>query len=113
MIRPSGGERFRQGGAIAKNELRRAFFARRSLWVYLLALLPATVFFGHGLHAKFRTEQLARHGGVSAASIDSVRDGETVDAVAARLGPPAEQDSYTRTRRVRQRSANPGTTSHV
>ena len=41
-----------QAWTIAKIELRRAFFAKRSLWVYALALLPAVIFFGHGLDAK-------------------------------------------------------------
>jgi hypothetical protein len=44
---------------IAKIELRRVFFARRSFWVYGLALLPSLIFFGRGLEAKFRSERLA------------------------------------------------------
>ena len=32
-----------------KIELRRVFFAKRSFWVYGLALLPSLIFFGHGL----------------------------------------------------------------
>ena len=52
----------RQAWTIAKIELRRAFFAKRSLWVYALALLPAVIFFGHGLEAKFRSDRLARRG---------------------------------------------------
>ena len=35
------------------------FFAKRGLWVYALALLPALVFFGHGLDAKWRIERLS------------------------------------------------------
>ena len=54
MIRPSRGGRARQAWTIARIELRRAFFAKRGLWVYVLALLPAVIFFGHGLDAKFR-----------------------------------------------------------
>ena len=57
-----GFARARQAWTIAKIELRRAFFARRSLWVYALALLPSVIFFGHGLDAKFRIERLARRG---------------------------------------------------
>ena len=40
-----------QAWTIAKIELRRAFFAKRSFWVYGLALLPSVMFFGHGLDA--------------------------------------------------------------
>ena len=52
-MRPSSA-RARQAWTIARIELRRAFFAKRGLWVYALALLPALVFFGHGLDAKLR-----------------------------------------------------------
>jgi len=113
VIAPSFKGRARQTWTIAKIELRRAFFAKRSLWVYGLALLPSLIFFGHGLEAKLRTEQLARRGVIGPALMDSVRKGETVDEVETRLGKPARDESWTRTRRVRQRAANPGTTTHV
>ena len=44
-----------QAWTIARIELRRAFFARRGLWVYVLALLPALVFFGHAVETSLRT----------------------------------------------------------
>jgi hypothetical protein len=55
-------DRAQQAWTIAKIELRRAFFARRSFWVYGLALLPSVIFFGHGLDVKIRSERLARRG---------------------------------------------------
>ena len=105
--------RARQTWTIAKIELRRAFFAKRSLWVYALALLPSLIFFGHGLHAKFRGERLARNGLTAPALIDSVRDGEPVENVKKRLGTPAREFSGVRVRRVRQQAENAGTTTHV
>jgi hypothetical protein len=105
--------RARQAWTIAAIELRRAFFAKRSLWVYGLALLPSLIFFGHGLEARFRSERLARSGVISPALMDSVREGETVDDVKNRLGKPAREHSGVRIRRVRQRTANAGTTTHV
>jgi F5/8 type C domain len=113
MIPRAFGGRARQAWTIAKIELRRAFFARRSLWVYALALLPAVIFFGHGLDAKFRSDRLARRSVISPASMDSVREGENIEEVEKRLGKPADEDGYTRTRRVRQRTGNAGTTTHV
>jgi hypothetical protein len=109
-----GSARTRPGQAwtIAKIELRRAFFAKRSFWVYGLALLPSVIFFGHGLEAKYRSDRLARRGVTSAALIDSVRDGEPADDVKKRLGKPADERSYVRGRRVR-RAGNAGTTTHV
>jgi hypothetical protein len=105
--------RARQAWTIAKIELRRAFFAKRSLWVYGLALLPSVIFFGHGLEAKFRSESLARRGVIAPALMDSVQEGESAEDVKERLGKPAEETWSTRSRRVRQRIGNAGTTTHV
>jgi hypothetical protein len=105
--------RAKQAWTIAKIELRRVFFAKRSFWVYGLALLPSLIFFGHGLDAKFRIERLARRGLISAPLIDSVQDKESADDVKKRLGKPAEERWSTRSRRVRQRTGNAGTTSHA
>ena len=101
-----------QAWTIAKIELRRAFLAKRSFWVYGLALLPSVIFFGHGLEAKFRSDRLARRGVTSAALIDSVKEKETADEVMKRLGKPADEGRFVRGRRVR-RAANAGTTTHV
>ena len=92
--------------------MRRAFFAKRSLWVYALALLPAIIFFGHGLEAKFRIERLANRGLTNAALIDSVHEGEAADDVKKRVGTAANEHSYVRNRRVR-RAGSGGTTTHV
>jgi F5/8 type C domain/ABC-2 family transporter protein len=105
-------KRVTQAWTIAKIEMRRAFFAKRSLWVYALALLPAIIFFGHGLEAKFRMERLASRGLTNAILIDSVRDGEAADDVKKRLGTPANEHSFVRSQRVR-RAGSGGTTTHV
>ena len=82
----------RQTWTIAKIELRRAFFAKRSIWVYGLALLPSVIFFTHGLETKFRLERLGRHGAIAPALMDSVGDGESIDDVKKRLGKPVDED---------------------
>jgi hypothetical protein len=112
-VTPSSYARARQAWTIARIELRRVFFAKRSLWVYALALLPSVIFFGHGLDAKFRSDRLTRRGVTTAALMDSVRDGESADDVMKRLGKPAEERSGVQVRRVRQRGATAGTTAHV
>src|SRR5688572_14412915 len=112
-MQPSSSFRARQAWTIAKIELRRVFFAKRSLWIYGLALLPSLMFFGHGLDAKITGDRLARRGLTPAALIDSVRDGESVEDVKKRLGKPAREFSGSRVRRVRQRAGNAGTTTHV
>src|SRR3954470_6621258 len=111
--RHSLSSRAAQAWTIAKIELRRVFFAKRSLWVYGLALLPSVIFFGHGVDAKLRGERLARRGVIPPALMDSIQQGETADAVKKRLGKPAEERWSTRSHRVRQRTGNAGTTTHV
>jgi hypothetical protein len=105
--------RVRQAWTIAKIELRRVFFARRALWVYGLALLPSIIFFGHGVEAKLRGERLARRGLAAPALVDSVREAEPVDDVRKRVGTPAQERWSVRSKRVRQRTGNAGTTTHV
>jgi hypothetical protein len=105
--------RARQAWTIARIELRRVFFARRGLWVYGLALLPALIFFGHGVETRIRSESLARRGLADPALMDSFREGETVADVKRRLGEPAEERWSVRSRRVRQQTGNAGTTTHV
>ena len=63
MISQSFSGRARQAWTIAKIELRRVFLARRSLWVYGLALLPSVIFFGHGLDVKLTNDRLTRRSG--------------------------------------------------
>jgi len=105
--------RARQAWTIARIELRRAFFARRALWIYGLALLPSVIFFGHGVEVKLRSERLARRGLTQPALTDSVRKAEAVDDVRKRLGKPAEERWSVRSRRVRQETGITGTTTHV
>src|SRR2546421_13104904 len=103
--------RVRQTWTIATIELRRVFFAKRSIWIFALALMPSAIFFGHGLDVKMDRDRLTRKGLTSAALMDSVRDGETIDEVKKRVGKPAEERWGTRTKRVRQKAGNAGTTT--
>jgi hypothetical protein len=105
--------RARQAWTIARIELRRVFLARRGLWVYVLALLPALVFFGHGVDAKLRINRLARGGLTDPALMNSVQKGATTEDVRARLGKPAQEYGGTQIKRVRKRTGNNGTTTHV
>lgn len=108
-----GTARARQAWTIARIELRRAFFAKRGLWVYALALLPALIFLGHAVDVKTTHERLARRGLTAPALMDTVAVGESLERVKQRVGQPAAESWSVRTRRVRQRTANPGTTTHA
>ena len=107
----SFGVRARQAWTIARIELRRVFFARRGLWVHALALLPALIFFGHGLETKIRLDSLASGPLTDPILLDSAREGAAVEDVKARLGAPARERTWVGTRSVRQPGA--GTTTHV
>ncbi|MCU0257355.1 MAG: hypothetical protein MUF60_11515, partial [Vicinamibacterales bacterium] len=113
MITPSLSARARQAWTIAAVELRRAFFAKRALWVYGLALLPTLMFFGHGVAMKYRGAELARRGVTQAVLLDSVRDGEALADVKQRLGKPAEERWSVRSERVQRDSGGTGETTHV
>ena len=105
--------RARQAWTIARIELRRAFFAKRALWVYGLSLLPALIFFGHGVDVKTDIARYARGGLTDPALMNTIQKGETLDVVKARLGKPAADRGGVGVRRVRNRAGNNGTTTHV
>lgn len=85
----------RQVLAVLRLEMRKSFFARRGLWIYLLALAPVLLFAGHSfgvLHSRaVRQERAARNPKVSAAALDSIHPGMTREDVIEKLGEPAER----------------------
>ena len=110
---PSLSSRAHQAWTIAKIELRRVFFAKRGLWVYALAALPALAFFGHAIDAKSDIARYSRNGLTDAALINSIQKGEALDAVKARVGKPAAEFGDSGVRRVRLKDGSSGTTTHV
>ena len=42
---------------IARLELGRVFFSKRSFWVYLLALFPAVIFLGHAIDSSVKAKR--------------------------------------------------------
>ena len=102
-----------QAWTIAGIELRRAFLAKRGLWVYALALLPALAFVGHGIDRKMDIQRLSRGGVIDPSLMTSFEKGDTLAAVKARMGKPALDDAWTRTRRVRKKTGTGGVTTHV
>src|SRR5262245_21122775 len=105
--------RARQAWTIAAIQLRRAFFARRGLWVYVLALLPALIFFGHGVDVKSDIRRYSRGGLTDPALMNTIQKGEALDAVKARVGKPAAEYTGWQVRNLRKKGADTGTTTHV
>jgi ABC-type transport system involved in multi-copper enzyme maturation permease subunit len=104
--------RLKQAWTIAKIELRRAFFSKRAFWVYGLALLPTIIFFFHGVQMKIRRQSLSSGGFVQPALLDSVREGETAEAVIQRLGKPPWDFERPRHRMVSPQGKASGITTH-
>lgn len=93
--------RLRQVWTIARLQLLRVFFSKRSFWVYLLALFPAVIFFGHGIDIKLKRDRWESRATPSA-KIEAIRVGDSEDEVLQRAGTPIE-DHRNEGRRERRR----------
>ncbi len=80
----------RQAWMIANLQLRRVFFARRSLWVYVLAFFPTLAFFGHGLEVNFRRADWADQI-TPPAALAGLREGASIESVLERAGEPINE----------------------
>lgn len=85
--------RLTQISTIARLQLRRVFFSKRSFWVYLLAFFPAVVFFGHGIEVKMNQSRWGSKV-TPAAVLQSIREGDTDQSVIERAGEPARDFSH-------------------
>src|SRR5712691_6120432 len=93
--------RLRQVWTIARLQLTRVFFSKRSFWVYLLALFPSVIFFGHGIETKIRRERWASRA-TSPAILEAIREGDTDEEVIKRAGKPIEDSTWNRRRGARK-----------
>lgn len=87
--------RMAQALSIARVEMRRAFFSKRGVWVYLLALLPFVIFFGHGLEIKLREKRWAQSGLTASQVLDSFNTGDRLEDVFKRAPNPVAEHSWT------------------
>src|SRR5947207_13160471 len=80
-----------QIGLVIRLEMRKTFFSRRGLWVYLLALAPVLIFLGHSLseinNRKERQALNAAHP-VSNAALRSITPGMMIEEVREKVGEP-------------------------
>jgi len=87
--------------AVIRLEMRKTFFARRGLWVYLLALAPAALFLADSiavLHDRDRKAEVASTHPAAADALRSIEMGMTREQVQAKLGEPYSQNTFTYTR---------------
>lgn len=88
--------------AVIRLEMRKTFFARRGLWVYLLALAPAALFFADSINVlrdRDRRAELESTHPVRAEALRSIDTGMSRDEVEKKLGPPYAQSTFTSRRR--------------
>jgi ABC-type transport system involved in multi-copper enzyme maturation permease subunit len=79
--------------SVIRLEMKKTFFARRGLWIYILALLPLLLFIAHTAvvsHLRERSSQIARQSGKRLTYQDllAVRPGMTGQEVVDLLGKP-------------------------
>src|ERR1700722_11019827 len=90
--------------AVVRLELKKTFFARRGLWIYILALLPLLLFGAHGIilsHERARSAEIAGRSQKRLAYGDllSIKAGMTSDEVIAALGKPPVRFHWNERRR--------------
>src|SRR5207244_10997215 len=81
---------------VVRLELRKTFFARRGLWIYLLAFAPVVLFFANSVYSTSEKTRLARLGTehpVSKEALSAVQVGQTREQVIAALGQPYRRNS--------------------
>jgi len=80
--------------AIIRLEMKKTFFARRGLWVYLLAFAPLVLFVTNSIaagHRRGELERIARDHPIARAAFNDIREGMTRDEVTEKLGRPYAQ----------------------
>ncbi len=91
----------KQAWTIARLEMRRAFFSKRSFWIYILAIFPAFIFFGRAIELSYKQQRYQSRGAISAREMDSITKGENIDKLVSRLPKTVEDRDFTIRRRER------------
>src|SRR5262245_48545219 len=87
--------------AVVRLELRKTFFARRGLWIYLLAFAPMLLFLAAAIKTprmQERLQRIAAQHPASTVALRSIRVGLTREQVVEKLGEPYAQISRGRPR---------------
>ena len=82
---------------IARLELSRVFFSRRSFWVYLLALFPSVIFIGHAVEVRLKAQNWGGEKQTTAEALNRIQAGMSENEVLAIAGNPVTD------RKVRRR----------
>ena len=88
-----------QIGLVIRLEMRKTFFSRRGIWVYLVALAPVLIFLGHSLaEISNRNERRAMNAAhpVSTQALRSITRGMTIEEVVEKVGEPYAKSGFHR-----------------
>jgi hypothetical protein len=83
--------------AIIRLEMKKTFFARRGLWVYLLAFAPVVLFLGNSIairHHRDQLQSIAANHPITSQDLSAVQRGMTYDEVTQKLGEPYSQQRW-------------------
>ncbi len=91
--------------SVIRLEMKKTFFAKRGLWVYVVALLPVLLFIGYAIansHQRDRSAQLARQNEkpLTNQDLQAIKSGMTSEEVVAMLGKPPIRFHWTDQRAV-------------
>jgi ABC-type transport system involved in multi-copper enzyme maturation permease subunit len=87
--------------AVIRLEMKKTFFAKRGLWIYLLALMPVVLWIGHAIQTSYQREARVRLAAknekhLTPRDLAAVASGMTSQEVVQRLGMPSEVWSWNR-----------------
>jgi ABC-type transport system involved in multi-copper enzyme maturation permease subunit len=88
----------KQIAAVLRLEIRKSFFAKRGLWIYLLAAIPLFIWGGHALDQKMDRQRMRSQmsEGATSEKMLSIKRGMTKEEVKAILPQPRNVSSHTR-----------------
>ncbi len=88
----------KQIAAVLRLEIKKSFFAKRGLWIYLIAMIPLLIWGGHALDKKFDRNRMRSEAseGATREKLLSIKNGMTQEQVHAILPQPFNISSRTR-----------------
>lgn len=91
-----------QVAAVMRLELKKSFFARRGLWIYLLAAMPVILFTAHTISERADVEAVRARASITPQQREEIREGMSRDEVLAKLGKPFSTETRRRRNNVRE-----------
>ncbi len=90
--------------AVLRLEIRKSFFARRGLWIYLLAALPLLMWGARAIQLQYRKERIRNSisQGATREKLMSIKPGMTREQVLDILPSPSERNSFRRRDGIRR-----------